>query len=134
MGDSTPTSHRSRGSETQAGTRQNKTRAFPWREPKVPNPQLMPKIKRPTPKGMTARDIIRRHLRLERLTIKGDLSRVLSLKPQSAASLMTKKFPLTPHHIEAIVRGLKLDDFDAYELRRQAAIEAGWRIDLGHKL
>lgn len=94
----------------------------------------MPKIKRPTPKGMTARDIIRRHLRLERLTIKGDLSRVLSLKPQSTASLMTKKFPLTPHHIEAIIRGLKLDDFDAYELRRQAAIEAGWRIDLGHKL
>lgn len=37
---------------------------------------------------------------------------------------------LSPVHIEAVVQNLKLDDFDAQELHRQAAIEAGFKINL----
>jgi len=82
----------------------------------------------------TARAIIRRHLALERMTITYDLSAILGISKQGAKSLMTKRFPLAPQHIDKFIVKMKLDDFDAFELRFQAALEAGWQLNIGAKL
>lgn len=82
----------------------------------------------------TVRDKIREYLAFEHLTIKHDLSRMLGISPVGAASLMTKRFPLAPQHIDAIVDGLRLDEFDAHELRLMGAIEAGWQLHIGEHL
>ena len=37
--------------------------------------------------------------------------------------------PMSSQYIDAFVEFLKLDDFDATELHRQAAREAGYKID-----
>ncbi len=42
--------------------------------------------------------------------------------------------PLAPAHVEGAIRILKLDDFDANELRLVAAREAGWMIDAAYLL
>ena len=90
------------------------------------------------PKGpKTARAIIRRHLALDRKTITYDLSAMLGISQSGAKSLMVKSFPLAPlapQHIDRIIDEMKLDDFDAYELRFQAALEAGWQLNKGAKL
>jgi len=38
--------------------------------------------------------------------------------------------PLLPHQVEAAIVLLRLDDFDANDLRLRAAREAGWKIDV----
>lgn len=82
----------------------------------------------------TTRALIRRHLALDKKTITHDLSAILGMREQSAKALMTKQFPLAPQHIDRIIDGLKLDDFDAYELRLAGAIEAGWQLHKGQPL
>lgn len=37
--------------------------------------------------------------------------------------------PLTPQMVDAAIDMLQLDDFDANELRKRGALEAGWVID-----
>ena len=76
----------------------------------------------------TVRSIMREHLRESHMTIKGDLARILGITAVGAASLMTHKNPLAPQHIDAFIEGMKLDDFDALELRLLGAIEAGWQV------
>ena len=76
----------------------------------------------------TVRSIIREHLRYAGLTIKHDLARMLGITPVGAASLMTKKHPLAPQHIDVFIEAMKLDEFDALELRLRGAIEAGWQV------
>ena len=77
----------------------------------------------------SVRDIIRRHLYHNRMTIKGDLSRILGLTPGGAATLMTKTHDLPARQIDQFCNAMSLDDFDRTELHRQAAREAGFRID-----
>lgn len=40
-----------------------------------------------------------------------------------------KKRPLPAHYIDAVIKLFQLDEFDATELYRQAAREAGYKID-----
>ena len=86
------------------------------------------------PQVRSVRDMIRRHLALDRLTIKWDLSRMLGITPDAAHYIMTHKHAIAPRRIEQFIAGMKLDDFDAHELRYQAAIEAGWQLNKGAKL
>lgn len=87
------------------------------------------------PKGgvRTARDLMRRHLREERMHIK-DLCPVWDMHENSAYRRFYDSRPFTPQMIDGFVELLKLDEFDAYELRLQAAIEAGWQLNKGAKL
>ena len=82
------------------------------------------------PTKKTVRNLIREHLAFERKTIKQDFSRMLGIAEQSAASMMTKTYPLAPQHIDAFIEGMKLDEWDANELRLQGAIESGWQINV----
>lgn len=78
----------------------------------------------------SVRDIIRRHLREEGKTIVHDLAKWWQMHPRSAYRLMYKhERTFTPTYIEAVIAGLKLDEFDANELRLLAAIEAGWQLN-----
>lgn len=47
----------------------------------------------------------------------------------SAYRRMYETRPLTPQMVDAAIDMLQLDDFDANELRKRAALEAGWVID-----
>lgn len=75
----------------------------------------------------TARDLLRRHLREEGVN-QTDLHRAWNIKPESVKSILLGKRPLSPQYIDAAVEFLKLDEFDALELRLQGALEAGWQI------
>jgi hypothetical protein len=75
----------------------------------------------------TARDLIRRHLREEGHELRS-LAAPLNVKPESVKTIMHHGRPLAPQHVDAIIEYLKLDEFDALELRLQGAIEAGWQI------
>ena len=87
------------------------------------------------PKGgiRTARDLMRRHLREERLRIR-DLCPVWDMHENSVYRRFYDHRPFAPQLIDAFVERVKLDEFDAYELRLQAAIEAGWQLNKGAKL
>ena len=78
---------------------------------------------------VTARDLLRRHLREEGMRIAPDLSTAWKMHPTSAYRRMYEMRPFTPQMIDAAVELLKLDEFDANELRKRAANEAGWQID-----
>lgn len=82
----------------------------------------------------SVRSIIREHLRFHKMTIKGDLARILRISPIGAASLMTKKHPLAPQQVDAFIEEMKLDEFDAYELRLLGAMEAGWQLNKGERI
>lgn len=75
----------------------------------------------------TARDLIRRHLREEGRDLRS-LAVPWNVKPESVKYIMHHRRPLAPQHIDAFIESLKLDEFDALELRIQGAIEAGWQI------
>lgn len=76
----------------------------------------------------TTRDMIRQHLREEGMGY-AELSEAWSLKlPAYSKHRLWLKNPLSPGHIEAFIALVKLDEFDALELRLQAAIEAGWQL------
>lgn len=87
------------------------------------------------PKGgvRTARDLMRRHLREERLTIRS-LCPTWNMHENSVYRRFYDKRPFTPQMIDGFIELAKLDEFDAYELRLQAAIEAGWQLNTGAKL
>ena len=75
------------------------------------------------------RSLIRRHLREEGKTVEHHLSLWWNMTPHSAHRRMYDiGRVLSPVHIEAVVKGLKLDQQDAQELYRLAAVEAGFKI------
>ena len=80
------------------------------------------------------REVIREHLPGTGLTVERDLARAWNIRPHSAHRLMNdKNRSITPEHIHAVVRLLKLDEFDAAELHALGAIESGWRIANDYK-
>lgn len=82
------------------------------------------------PSLRTVRAIMREHLAFARMTITGDLSSMLGLTPDSARSFMTKTNPIAPQYVDLFIERMKLDEWDANELRLRGAIEAGWQIDV----
>lgn len=77
------------------------------------------------------RSVLREHLRFTGKTTEHDLARAWNIQPNSAHRLMYDKDRfLSPEHIVAAVRVLKLCKQDAIELHTLAAIEAGWRLPL----
>ena len=76
---------------------------------------------------VTARDIMRRHLREEGWQMQ-QLGEHWNVLPGSVKFIFWKKTPLPPQYIDAFITALRLDEFDALELRLQAAIEAGWQL------
>jgi hypothetical protein len=80
-----------------------------------------------------ARGLIRQHLRGEGRQIK-DLAGPWDMHLNSTYRRFYDKRPFTPQMIDVVIETLKLDEFDAYELRLQAAIEAGWQLNIGEKL
>lgn len=78
----------------------------------------------------SSRDIIRRHLKLNGLTIGNHLAKWWNVHHVSAYRIMyDKKRRLSPQYIYAAIEGLRLDEFDAQDLLLQAAREAGWKIN-----
>lgn len=79
----------------------------------------------------TVKRMIKEHLRYARKTITHDLAKMWNMHHNSAFRLMYhKQRPLKPEYIEAVIAGLKLDEFDANEMRLQGALESGWKIDI----
>ena len=76
----------------------------------------------------TARDLIRRHMREEGHNMTA-LAAPWNVQPATVKTIMHHGRPLAVQHIEAAIEFLKLDEFDALELRLQAAIDAGWKLD-----
>ena len=78
----------------------------------------------------TLRDMIRKHLYDSRVT-QGSLSAAWHCKPETVKTIMARRKarPMSSQYIDAFVEFLKLDDFDATELHRQGAREAGYKID-----
>lgn len=80
-----------------------------------------------TPKSVRA--LMRRHLREEGKRLI-DLCPVWDMHENSLYRLFYKKSrPMAPQHVDAFIEFMKLDEFDAQDLRLQGAKEAGWRID-----
>lgn len=75
----------------------------------------------------TVRDLLRRHMREEGVNLK-DLGPVWNMKHQSVKAVMHHRRPISPQYIDAFIEAMKLDEFDANELRVLGAIEAGWNI------
>lgn len=75
----------------------------------------------------TARDLLRRHLREEGRELRS-LAGPWNVQPSTVKTIFHQSRPLSPQYIDAAIEALKLDDFDALELRLQGAIEAGWQI------
>lgn len=83
----------------------------------------------------SVRAVMRRHLREEgKLII--DLCDPWNMHKNSVYRRFYDKRAYPPQYIEAFIQFLKLDDFDATELRVLGAIEAGWdlRKQLGRLL
>lgn len=79
----------------------------------------------------TVRRMIKEHLKYEKKTITHDLARIWNVHHNSAFRIIyEKRRPLSPEYVEAVITGLKLDEFDANALRLQGALEAGWKIDV----
>lgn len=78
----------------------------------------------------TVRDMLRKHL-YDAQVAQGDLGAVWNCRPATVKTIMMRKNPrpMSSQYIDAFVEFLKLDDFDATELHRQAAREAGYKID-----
>jgi hypothetical protein len=77
----------------------------------------------------TLHDMVRRHLKEEGKTIWGDCARAWGCLPHTASRRFFGGYMFSPWHLEQIITMLNLDEFDALELRRQGAREAGWMID-----
>lgn len=75
----------------------------------------------------TARALMRRHLREEGKQI-AELANIWNIRVVSVYHIMYRKSALSPQYIDAFVDYLKLDTFDATELRLQGAREAGWKL------
>lgn len=57
-----------------------------------------------------------------------DLGPYWNIQHGSVKFVFWKKTPLPPQYVDAFIEALRLDEFDAAELRLQAAIEAGWQL------
>ena len=57
-----------------------------------------------------------------------DLDEHWNVLPGTVKFIFWKKTPLPPQYVDAFITALKLDEFDALELRLQAAIESGWQL------
>lgn len=80
------------------------------------------------------REVIREHLREAGMTVEHDLACAWKIRPHSAHRLLyDKNRSITPEHVRAFVKLLKLDEFDAAELHALGAIESGWRIANRHR-
>lgn len=77
---------------------------------------------------ITLRDVMRRHLREEGKTIAA-LSKVWDMHPTSCYRRFYDKRPYPPQYVDSFIEWLRLDEFDAQELRLLGAIEAGWQIN-----
>ena len=86
------------------------------------------KIKVPK-KIRTVRDLLRRHLREEGMDIQ-ELAPWWNVQPNTVKGIMWHGRPLSPQYIDAVIEALKLDEFDANELRVLGAIESGWNINV----
>jgi hypothetical protein len=73
------------------------------------------------------RDLIRRHMREEGRDM-GSLAAVWNVKRETVKTIMHHGRPLSPQYVDAFIEALKLDEFDALELRFQGALEAGWQL------
>ncbi len=76
----------------------------------------------------TARQILRRHLAEEGKRMQ-DLAGPWQCRRQTVYDIFSDARAISPAHIDAAITWLRLDDFDANELRLVAAREAGWNID-----
>lgn len=85
------------------------------------------------PGPSTARSIIKRHFREERIPL-ASLADRWRCTAAHIYSTFSRHRPLAPGHIEGAIAVLGLDEFDANELRLQAAREAGWEIDINYLL
>lgn len=83
---------------------------------------------------VTVRDLLRRHLREERLQIVPHLAAAWDMHPTSAYRRMYSKNPFTPQMVDAAIELLRLDEFDANELRVRGAIESGWQLNLNYQM
>ena len=79
----------------------------------------------------TVRAKLRQHLREEGHRMQA-LAPAWRCQARNVYDLFWTARPLSPTHIDAAIEFLKLDDFDAAELRLLGAREAGWKIDLDH--
>ena len=77
---------------------------------------------------ISVRDLIRRHLREEGKRINPELAAAWNMHPNSAYRRMYDSRPFTPQMVDAVIELLKLDEFDANELRKRGALESGWNI------
>ncbi|HEX8586159.1 MAG TPA: hypothetical protein VF680_17335 [Allosphingosinicella sp.] len=78
----------------------------------------------------TVRSIMREHLRFHGLDIHNDLSRILGVTPLYAGTLMRNRHnaAIVPERVELFIEAMKLDSFDATELRLYGAREDGWKL------
>lgn len=82
----------------------------------------------------TVRSMIREHLRYEKKLL-ADFAAMLGHNPATTRKLMSQTHrPFPPQYIDSFIEHMKLDEFDAYELRLQGAVEAGWQLNIGGKL
>lgn len=85
--------------------------------------------RRPVPRHITARDLLRRHLHEDGRWL-SSLAEAWGCQEFSVWRVFQRvQRPLQPHHVEGAIVALQLDEFDANELRLVAAREAGWAID-----
>ncbi|KAF1016230.1 MAG: hypothetical protein GAK31_01719 [Stenotrophomonas maltophilia] len=86
-------------------------------------------MRRPIPPHITARDMLHRHLHEAGLGLAA-LAPAWGCKPFSVWRVFQRaQRHLQPQHVEGAIAVLRLDEFDANDLRLRAAREAGWRID-----
>lgn len=86
-------------------------------------PLVIPKYVR------SLRDLMRRHLREEKKTVKAFSAFVGYATPNTMYDYFYRvKRPIPPAIVDALIDFLKLDEFDADEIRLCGAIESGWQL------
>jgi len=75
----------------------------------------------------TVRDLLRRHLREEGRELRS-LAAPWNVQPATVKTIFHQSRPLSPQYVDAAIEFLKLDDFDALEIRLQGAIKSGWQL------
>lgn len=86
----------------------------------------------PAPESIRSlRDMVREHLNDARIT-QAQLAQIWGMHEVSARRLLNphrdRQNQIKPHMIDALVRALKLDDFDAHALHFRGAVEAGFKL------
>lgn len=79
--------------------------------------------------GRTVRSVMREHLKHGKKNIYKDLATMLGLSESSTRKMMWRNLPIQPRHVETFIKAMRLDEFDANELRLFAARELGLNID-----